>query len=230
MLTEEEKKTGMFLRIQGLMGIWVNLNDGDVLKCMDTYIQNKLFAERKAQTIAERNCLKKHPSLAQVYVDATGTDYNHVGSVDVIGYNHDLTREDLLKLAQMAEQGENLGEYKGIKVDFIDANVIDEVTPEDVMTSRDEEEAPLEITDTATGAGTPMQQVKIPEKEKVPATNENKESLLEELEAGKDFLGDEAFNKMIEDNFKKPLEQLTVQQLNMAKTLINSAVDQGGEF
>ncbi len=230
MLTEDEKKTGMFLRIQGLMGMWVNLNETDVLKCMDTYIQNKLFAERKAQTIAERNCLKKHPALAQVYVDAQGSEYNHYGFVDVIGYNHDLTREDLLKLSQMAEQGENLGEYKGIKVDFIDANVIDDITEEDVMTSRDEEEVVHELPETAAGAGTPMQQVNIPKKEKVPVNESGKAELLDELEAAKDFIGDEAFNKTIEDNFKKPLEQLSLAQLNMAKTLINSAIDQGGEF
>mgnify|MGYP001294656533 CR=1 FL=1 len=231
MISEDEKKAGMFLRIQGLMGMWVNLNDSDVLKCMDTYIQNKLFAERKAQTIAERNCLKKHPALAQVYVDAAGGEYNHYGFVDVIGYNHDLTREDLLRLAQMAEQGENLGEYKGVRVDFIDANVIDEVSEEDVMTARDEEEVVNELPEST---GTPMQQINVQQREKVAVNpieeEKNKKRIMADLESARDILGDKVFNKIIEDNFKKHIDQLSSSQLDMAKTLINSKIDQGGEF
>lgn len=222
MLTEDEKKTGMFLKIQGLMGIWANLNDADVLKCMDTYIQNKLFAERKAQTIAERNCLKKHPALAQVYVDTTGGEYNHSGYVDVIGYNHDLTRDDLLKLAQMAEKGENIDQYKGIKIDVIDANVIDDISEDDVTAARDEEET----TNESEGqAPIPMQDVK-PDKEKAPAGN--KQDLYDEVIKSKEFLGEKEFNKLIEENFKKPLDKLTVGQLEMAKTLINSKIDTEG--
>lgn len=231
MLTADEKKAGMFLKIQASMGIWANLNDIDVLKSMDTYIQNKLFAERKAQTIAERNCLKKHPALAQVYVDAVGAEYNRSGYVDVIGYNHDLTREDLFKLAQMAERGDNISEYNGIKVDVIDANTIDEVTEEDVMTARDEEEVVNEIPEST---GTPMQHINTQQREKVPTEtaemDHNKKQMMAELESARDILGDKVFNKVIEDNFKKSLDQLTPGQLEMAKALMNSKVDQGDEF
>lgn len=223
MLTEDEKKNGMFLKIQGLMGIWANLNDADVLKCMDTYIQNKLFAERKAQTIAERNCLKKHPALAQVYVDTTGGEYNHSGYVDVIGYNHDLTKEDLLKLAQMAEKGENIDQYKGMKVDIIDANTIDEVTDEDVNAARDEEETTNELTEGPVQI--PMQDVKT-DKDKVPAAN--KQDLYDQVIQAKEIIGEKEFNKLIEENFRKPLDKLTAGQLEMAKTLINSKIDTEG--
>ncbi|MHC1681353.1 MAG: hypothetical protein AB6733_00070 [Clostridiaceae bacterium] len=231
MLSEDEKKTGMFLRIQGHMGMWINLQEADVLKCMETYIQNKLFAERKAQTIAERNCLKKHPALAQVYVDAQGGQYNHFGYVDVIGYNHDLTREDLLRLAQMADQGENVEEYKGVKIDYIDANVIDEISEDDLMTARDEEEIgalPEQIV-------APMQNIQtITEKDMVTVSrgedNQEKQAIMGDLEEARCILGDDEFNKTIFDNFRKPLEQLTTGQLSMAKTLINSKIDQGGMY
>lgn len=225
MLSEEEKKTGMFLKIQGLMGIWANLNDADVLKCMDTYIQNKLFAERKAQTIAERNCLKKHPALAQVYVDTTGGEYNHSGYVDVIGYNHDLTRDDLLKLAQMAEKGENIDQYKGIKIDVIDANVIDDISEDDVTAARDEEETINELSEGPVQI--PIADIKT-DKDKVPAAN--KQDLYEKVIQAKEFIGEKEFNKLIDENFKKPIDQLTVGQLEMAKALINSKIDNGGDY
>lgn len=235
MLTEEEKQKGMFLPIQGKMGIWVNLTNADILKCMDTYIQNKLFAERKAQTIAERNALKKHPALCQVYVDAQGAQYNHVGFVDVIGFNSDLTRDDLLKLAEMAEKGEEIKNYKGRKIDIIDANVIDDVTEEDLYTSRDEEETSPAPEQLPQSTAQPMSQINIQEREKVQIDNtENSErsnTLRMNLEDAKGILGEDQFNQIINDNFKKPLEQLTVGQLEMANTLISSKLDsEGAEF
>lgn len=236
-LSEDEKKKGMFLRIQGTMGLWADLNEADILKCMDTYIQNKLFAERKAQTIAERNCLKKHPSLSQIYVDASGTEHNHYGYVDVIGYNHDLTREDLLKLAQMAERGEDISEYKGVKVDVIDANTIDDVTEDDVMAASDEEEI-NHNNELPESTGTPITPIDIKQREKVPSKEVRpeyqdqgqKEKMIADLDTAKEIIGEDRFFKIIDDNFKKPLGELTVGQLEMAKALMNSQIDQGGEF
>lgn len=224
MLTEEEKKKGMFLPIQGKMGIWVDLENKDVLKCMETYIQNKLFAERKAQTIAERNVLKKHPALSQIYVETQGPVYNHVGAVIVVGYTHDLTRDDLQNLASMSERGEDLTEYKGIKIDVIGANDIDEVGEEDLYTARDEEEMPLDPQ--------PIQTQQNNEEKPQVSKAENPErinALKTELEGAKGILGEEEFNKIIKDNFRKPFEELTPGQLEMAKSLVNSKIDMGGE-
>ncbi|WP_179945225.1 hypothetical protein [Clostridium carboxidivorans] len=235
-LTDDEKKKGMFLRIQGTMGIWVDLTNVDILKCMDTYIQNKLFAERKAQTIAERNALKKHPSLCQVYVDAVGPDKFHVGFVNVVGFNSDLTRDDLTKLAHMAEKGESISEYKGAKVDIIDANVIDDITEEDIYTARDEEETTPELTEST---AQPMQHINTQERENVEIThtenvhNENNEKvkvLRADLESVIGIMGEEEFNKVIHDNFRKPYEELTAGQLEMAKTIINSKLDKQEAF
>ncbi|WP_155394965.1 hypothetical protein [Clostridium sporogenes] len=229
MLTDEEKRKGMFLPIQGKMGIWVDLENKDVLKCMDTYIQNKLFAERKAQTIAERNVLKKHPALSQVYVEATGPQYNHIGAVSVVGYTHDLNRDDLQNLASMAERGEDLTEYKGVKVDVIDANVIDEVGEEDLYTARDEEEISPEPEQLPQSTSQPMQQINIQEREKVAV--ENEKELREEIEGAKAILGEEEFNNIIKENFRKEYAELTAAQLRMAKSLVNSKLDSGeGEF
>lgn len=225
MLTEEEKQKGMFLAIQGKMGIWVDLTHQEILKCMDTYIQNKLFAERKAQTIAERNALKKHPALCQVYVDTQGTDKNKVGFVNVIGFNSDLTREDLLKLSEMAEKGEEIKDYKGKKIEYIDANIIDEISEEDIYTTRDEEE----ITPENEHGTAPTHQ---PIQEKVNKVEDPEEinSLKNDLEAAKDLIGADRFTQIIQDNFKKEYKDLTGGQLKMAKTLINAAMDNEGVF
>lgn len=225
MLTNEEKKKGMFLPVQGKMGIWVNLEDKDILKCMDTYIQNKLFAERKAQTIAERNVLKKHPSLSQVYVDTTGPEKNHVGIVNIIGYTHDLTRDDLIKLAKIAEEGKNIENYKGAKVELMDTNVIDNITEEDLYTTRDEEEITLEPEQLPESTSQSIQQINIQQREKV--TVENTKELREEVEGAKAILGEDQFNKIIKDNFRKPFEELTAGQLEMARALVNSKLDSG---
>ncbi|WP_205694139.1 hypothetical protein [Clostridium sp. JN-9] len=229
-LTDDEKKKGMFLRIQGTMGIWVDLTNTDILKCMDTYIQNKLFAERKAQTIAERNALKKHPALCQVYVDAQGPDKAHYGYVDVIGFNSDLTRDDLLKLSQMADEGKMVEEFKGHRVDYVDANVIDDVTEDDVYAARDEEET----NELPESISVPVKHIDVKEKEKVSVTKNNEaervNTMKADLENSKGIIGEEEFNKIIHDNFRKPLDQLTPGQLAMAKTLINSKIDSQEAF
>lgn len=229
-LTDDEKKKGMFLKIQGTMGIWVDLTNTDILKCMDTYIQNKLFAERKAQTIAERNALKKHPSLCQVYVDPEGPDKSHYGYVDVIGFNSDLTREDLLKLAQIADEGKMVEEFKGHRVNYVDANVIDDITEDDVYAARDEEE----VGELPESTAKPIQHIDVKEKEKVTIAKENDAdrvtALREELNSGKEIIGEEQFSKLIQDNFRKPIDQLTAGQLEMAKALINSKLDSKEAF
>lgn len=160
MLTEEEQIKGIFHPIQGELGIWADYTHKEVLKALDTYIQNKLFAERKAQTICERNVMKKHPALAVVKVLPKGERGKHHAKVTVIGFCHDFDREDLLELAQKAEnEGEDI-EVNGTPVQVIEVD--GEVTSEDIVSSRDEEEtsasAEREFED-ATGGDTEGRQL-----------------------------------------------------------------------
>ena len=54
--------------------------------------------------------------------------------------------------------------------------------------------------------------------------------MIADLDTAKEIIGEDRFFKIIDDNFKKPLGELTVGQLEMAKALMNSQIDQGGEF
>lgn len=142
-LTEEERTKGTFHPIQGDLGIWVDYTHKEVLKALDTFIQNKLFAERKAQTICERNVMKKHPALSTVNVLAQGPEGKRVAKVTIIGFCHDLTEKELLGLAEKAETaGENLELDGGQKVEYIDVES-STVTEEDLRVSQEDEEMSL---------------------------------------------------------------------------------------
>lgn len=134
MLTEDDLKKGMFLPLEGELGIWVDINHPDVLKALDTFIQNKLFAERKAQTICERNALKKHPALATITVLPQGTEKNHFATIPVIGYQQKFTEKDLQDIAEKADQGEKV-EFNGQTVEIIETS--GEVTEEDIHVESD---------------------------------------------------------------------------------------------
>lgn len=137
MLTEEEKKKGIFQKFEGEMGVWGDVENKDVLKALNTFINNKLFAERKAQTIAERNVLKKHPALSKVYVELQGPKGARTANVPVIGYTHDLSRE---QLEELAEEASNVEEGE-VEVDGQKAEVVDvggEIEDEDIAAAEED--------------------------------------------------------------------------------------------
>ncbi|URZ15470.1 hypothetical protein [Clostridium felsineum] len=179
LLTEEEKGKGIFIPTQGKIGVYANLENIDALTCFETFVQNKLFGDRKAQTVAERNVLKKHPALAFSKVQATGQEKRHEVYIQVIGWNNDLTQKDYMKLATMYENGENISDYKGINVEGYE--VSGDISDEDLKASADEEEINNEEENTIVHELTektaePVQQIIIDtekDKVKVPVGNEN---------------------------------------------------------
>lgn len=231
-LTEDEKRKGFYVRINGSIGLWLNSEDKDVIKAVDTYIDSMTFADRKAQTICEKNCMKKHPALAFNYVNATGKENNLEAYVDVIGYTYDLTREDLERLSNE----ENIQEINGNKIERVE--VEDQVTADDIQAEKTEEEiAELpEKNETGTSSAEMIFNTK---KEEVPAEIKNdneteineeshvsRENLFKDLKQAEDIIGMKDFNDIIQSNFGKPLERLTDAQLEFAKKLMNSKVDE----
>lgn len=142
-LTLDEKKSGIFVPIDPFMGIWANLENINTLKCVETYIQNKLFGERKAQTIAERNALKKHPALSFPVVDAIGPEGNKTANVVVTGYSRNINQKELLDLIEQATEG-RLMEHNGMPIQFLN-EVVTELGTEEMRAGADEEE---EVIDT----------------------------------------------------------------------------------
>jgi len=137
LLTEEEKDKGMFLKFEGEMGIWVDVEHPAILQALNTFINNKLFAERKAQTICERNVLKKHPALSKVYVEPQGPKRQRVARVSVVGYTHDFSKDELLEISEQASDAdEGEVEVSGQKAEVI--NVSGDVEEEDIAAAADE--------------------------------------------------------------------------------------------
>lgn len=139
MLTDEDKQKGIFYRIEGDLGVWADFSNKDVLTAIETFVQNKLFAERKAQTIAERNAMKKHPALSTVYVVPTGPEKARIGVVNVVGFSHDFSQQELLDIAQKAADGEPVT-VNNKRVEVVD--VTGAATEEDLAVGTDGEENP----------------------------------------------------------------------------------------
>lgn len=155
MLTEEDKSQGVFFKMEGPLGIWVNLSQPDILKAFDTFINKKNFAERNAQTICERVAMQKHPALAHIaYVNADGPDKKRRAIVPVVGFVNDLTQKQLEEIAEQAEKGEEVIEVAGQKAEVI--SVQGEATHEDMVVDTDDEE---KLASVDTPVDTPNEQI-----------------------------------------------------------------------
>lgn len=138
MLTDDEKSKGIFFRFDGMLGVWVDVSHKEILKAIDTFVNKKNFAERNAQTIAERLVLSKHPALSHIaYVNAEGPDKGKRAKVTVIGYVNDYDQNTLLELAKQAERGEEI-KVGGKTVETI--NVTADATSVDITVDADDEE------------------------------------------------------------------------------------------
>lgn len=137
-LTEKEKQTGIFYKFDGKLGIWANVEHKEILKAIDTFINKKNFAERNAQTIAERVVLSKHPALSHItYVNALGPDKHAVAKVPIVGFVHDITRDQLEDIAKQAENGEEI-RIDGRPVETVETTVTASV--DDIAVEADDEE------------------------------------------------------------------------------------------
>lgn len=85
--------------IEDPVGFHFNLEDPDVVECFVQHVNRQRFAERMAVSIAERNCLKKHPAIAidGVQVDVTGKAVVRLG-----GYKQSIAKEQLERLVTEA--------------------------------------------------------------------------------------------------------------------------------
>lgn len=142
-LKPADLENGIFMEITQGMGVWANTQNAEVLKAIDTYIQNKLFAERKAQTICERNAMKSHPALSQ----GTTIDVEKDGktALRVIGWVNDFTESELEELKKRAEIHQRLQksaddmDSTGIEID----DQYHDIDEEDLREPIDEPEADL---------------------------------------------------------------------------------------
>jgi hypothetical protein len=212
-LTDDELKKGIFMPVFGEMGIWVNLEDKDVYKAVETLSENRKFAERKAQTIAERNALKKHPAFSQVYVSPQGVKPKRIAKVCVVGWTCDLTETELQKLAEQVDSGDEI-EVDGQKVHFVDA--IDMVEDEDIIVSADEEEVVVREDEIEEIHPDPQPETVLDEREY--------DVLIEKIEEAAETLGAEKAADILKKNMKTSIDKLKKPQYKMALQLLTEEI------
>jgi len=132
---EIESGKYMFVPIRDNVGLLVDLSHSDVQRVLETHIENALYGDRKAATIAERNALKKHPALAIQRVNAIGERGHRIAKVPIHGWvAEEMTPQRVYAAAEKALAGAEIIE---------DAT---EVTEEDLATAREPEEVTAEAT------------------------------------------------------------------------------------
>lgn len=144
-LSEDDLTKGIFLPIEGDFGIYANTNHKDVIKCVSTWLQNKNFGERKAQTICERNAMKHHPALSVKIQNLQGPEKHRTGQVIVTGWQNDHSRQELEDIARAAEEGNE------IVVDGHEAEIYDTsgtVDDEDLDAGAEFDEEPVSTNAT----------------------------------------------------------------------------------
>ncbi len=134
-LTEAEKKTGIFMHIEGPFGVWANMQHAEIQKAVRTWLANKNFGDRKAQTIAERNALKHHPALSLQLSNLVGPEKRRSVRVAVIGWQHDHDFRELEDIALAADAGEEVIVDGQMVETIADSRQVQEV---DVQTAEDD--------------------------------------------------------------------------------------------
>ncbi len=225
---EEYKKmrlTGKFYLMDEELSFWVDFTELEFHSVMETNQGSKLFAERKAVTIAERNCLKKHPAIAETYVLPYGIKGKRMAQVKVIGWMNDLTKEDLDRIADQADKGQPI-KVNGVEAAYIDNDVEDQITQEDEIiesgTFDNDEETPPDREDEEREAQEILPEAPAPKQEVDSKIVDAKRSNLMEL-GGR--LGDAEFAKIIQKTFKTSVDKLAPGQVDMAMTVVSRALD-----
>lgn len=222
-LADEEKASELFLRFQGNLGIYPNMDNMDILKATKTFVNNKQFAERKAVTICTRNAMKIHPALSNVIVSTTGPIGSKVAKVQVIGWTSDLTKEELNKLILESEEGElDSLEIGGRKVQVLEGGVSTADAEDNKYVEADIED--LHEIEQNNNEPSTMVEEKTNTKPAIDLSNRIKELL--------DFnniLEGSSVEEIVKTNFNKDIKELTIEQLNKVETIVIDKIDKENE-
>lgn len=110
----------------GNLGLWVNTQHLEMRKVFADHTTRLKYVERLAQSFAERNALKSHPSIPSRVEAVDG-----VASVPIYGWTTDFSREEMDKLRTLVEQ-DRLHEYKDARGQEVTvSSVEEEIDPDD---------------------------------------------------------------------------------------------------
>ena len=116
-LTEEEKTNCFFAEVTGGLGVLVlNVAHQDFLKIINSFAESQVMAGRRAETICERNCLKKHPSIGISSVKLIGQGYDTHADVTVHAFvETERTLNEIHHITQTLEKGQ-IGQLKNVEI------------------------------------------------------------------------------------------------------------------
>jgi len=213
-LTQDDFANGQFFSLYDDAGLWVNFDNKEVFKAFETYSQNCLFAERKAQTIVERNCLKKHAAFSRMYVQPQGLAPRRSAKIKVVGWTCDLSEDELQKLAEQVDKGDEIT-MDGQKIHYTEA--IDIVEDEDVIVSTDEEEVVVQEEETESQPDTQPEQMSFEDEREYDV-------LIEKIEEAVESLGVEKAAEILKKNMKTSVDKLKKPQYKMALQLLTEEI------
>lgn len=116
-LTDDEKINCEFTKTTGGVGILVKeVGHHEYLKLLKTHSANQAFGDRKAQTICERNCYRKHPAIGATSVQIKGQGASAYAEVLTVGWKLTPgTEKEMQRISYLLESGK---EMKGYDVDI----------------------------------------------------------------------------------------------------------------
>jgi hypothetical protein len=110
----------------GGIGLWVNTKSKVIHEVMRDHTTRLKFIERLAQSFAERNALKAHPSIPSTIQAENGR-----AMVTVTGWVNDFDRDDIRKLQDLA-QNDRLEDFRDGVIDVTATAVVTSIDEEDV--------------------------------------------------------------------------------------------------
>lgn len=103
---EESKGNYSFFNLSDDLGALINNSNVEIINCIQQFSKHKKYAQRMAEGMAERNALRKHPSLS-VPLQIDGTEGNHTAKATLVGYSNNLTQIELLNAVKKLEEAKD---------------------------------------------------------------------------------------------------------------------------
>ncbi|MDD5061009.1 MAG: hypothetical protein PHC43_01635 [Candidatus Marinimicrobia bacterium] len=117
-LTDEDKTTCFIEElIEGLSVVVMQVNHREFISRINILKENQIWGDRKAETICERNCLRKHPSIGVSSVRLVGTGSSTHAEVPVYRFEEP-DRERFEAIAGMIQDGrmEDLKNFEKVDI------------------------------------------------------------------------------------------------------------------
>jgi hypothetical protein len=108
-LSDEEKRSGIFIPFQGSIGVYGNHDNTDTIRVIQNLIINKEHGDKIVQTLAWKASIKQQPSMPPSKIKVV----NGFANVLVVGYKLDM---DLHELEAIAKEYKETGLVEGAEV------------------------------------------------------------------------------------------------------------------